>query len=148
MSAMAWDSELRFTRTFAITQAALWEFWSSEEGLARFFGVERKVEFRPDGAFEIYFLMDNPQGMRGSEGCRILRMEPPLRLAFTWNAPPHLPNCRNQRTVVEVRLEALENGTRLTLVHQGFGIGEEWDACRKYFEKAWPVVLDRLSGAV
>jgi len=146
---MAYHREIHLVRSYPCPQTTLWSFWATREGLASFFGADQSVEFRPGGRFEIYFLMDKPEGLRGSESCTILRHEPPERLAFTWNAPPHLPHCREQYTVVEVRLEAKgKAATELTLVHQGFGTGEEWDACMGYFEKAWPMVLDNLREAI
>lgn len=67
-------------------------------------------------------------------------------LSFTWNAPPHLPNVRPQRTHVVVRFKELDPGhTQVTLTHDGWGAGEEWDQAFDYFTEAWgEVVLPRL----
>jgi hypothetical protein len=59
-------------------------------------------------------------------------------LSFTWNAPPHLPEARSQWTHVVVRFFAADGGrTRVTLRHDGWGEGGEWDDAFAYFEKAW-----------
>jgi hypothetical protein len=71
---------------------------------------------------------------------------PKSMLSFTWNAPPHLPKVRQQRTSVVVRFKELEKGqTKVTLTESGWGEGDEWDKAFAYFSKAWQdVVLPRL----
>lgn len=52
---------------------------------------------------------------------------------------------RAQRTLVVVRLEAVDNGrTRVTLRHDGRGDVGEWDQAHAYFQKAWVQVLGNL----
>jgi uncharacterized protein YndB with AHSA1/START domain len=77
---------------------------------------------------------------------RLLAVEPPRRLAFTWNAPPDLPNVRGQRTMVIVEFEPVgEDQTRVTLRHIGWGSGPEWEQALRYFGSAWSdVVLPRF----
>jgi hypothetical protein len=66
-------------------------------------------------------------------------------LSFTWNAPPSLPEARQQRTVVVVRIHPVsERETRVTLHHTGWGDGGEWDKAYAYYERAWGNVLGSL----
>ena len=67
-------------------------------------------------------------------------------LSITWNAPPHLPDVRNQRTHVCIRFEQLmENKTKVTPHHDGWGISGQWEEAFEYFKIAWgKVVLPRL----
>ena len=67
-------------------------------------------------------------------------------LSITWNAPPHLSEVRKQWTHVTVRLEGTREGqTKVTLMHDGWGEGKEWDEAFAYFTRAWVgVVLSRL----
>ncbi len=66
-------------------------------------------------------------------------------LTFTWNAPPHLPEARAQRTYVTVRLKPIgDNETLVTLHHGGWGDGGQWDQAYAYFDKAWGNVLANL----
>jgi len=69
-----------------------------------------------------------------------------VMLSFTWNAPPELPEARWQRTHVVVRLRELAaDETLVTLRHDGWGEGGEWDAAFEYFSRVWGgVVLARL----
>jgi uncharacterized protein YndB with AHSA1/START domain len=72
---------------FSLTES--WSKWTTHEGLKTFFGRDNKIELEIGGNFEIYFLMDNPVGLRGSETCKILSFLPREMLSFSWNAPPH-----------------------------------------------------------
>ena len=76
---------------------------------------------------------------------RFLALQPPRMLSVDWNAPPHLPEARAQRTVVIVRLAPAEGGqTWVSLHHTGWGDGGQWDQAHAYFDKAWGAVLGNL----
>jgi uncharacterized protein YndB with AHSA1/START domain len=124
----------------------VWQAWTTEAGVRSFFAPACEVELRVDGSYEILFNPDAPVGERGAEGMRILAFQPEKMLAFTWNAPPHLPQVRGQLTHVLIRFEPLTEGrTRVTLTHSGWGEGGQWDQAFAYFERAWGgVVLPRL----
>jgi uncharacterized protein YndB with AHSA1/START domain len=126
--------------------ADVWEAWTTEPGIRSFFAPDCHIEPRVDGLYEIFFDSSVAPGSRGSEGMRILAFEPGRMLAFTWNAPPHLPHVRNQRTSVVLRFFDLDGRrTRVTLRHGGWGEGDEWNQAFAYFERAWnDVVLPRL----
>lgn len=126
---------------------AVWDAWTTEAGITSFFAPACNVALRVDGPYEPLFMLDAPPGQQGAEGMRILAFQPKRMLAFTWNAPPHLPEVRGQRTHVLVRLADLDGGrTRVTLTHSGWGEGGEWDEAFAYFQRAWrDVVLPRLA---
>ena len=68
-----------------------------------------------------------------------------LTAAFDWNAPPHLPEARAQRTLVIVRFEPLgDKLTRVQLHQTGWGDGGQWDQAFTYFDRAWGNVLNNL----
>ena len=126
--------------------ADVWSAWTTHSGITSFFAPACRVELRPGGPYEIYFTPESPPGERGAEGTRVLAFQPEKMLAFTWSAPPHLPDVRRQRTSVVVRLRRCGEGrTRVTLTHSGWGEGGEWDLAFDYFSRAWrEVVLPRL----
>ncbi len=76
----------------------------------------------------------------------VMAVQPQRMLAFTWNAPPQLPSVRGQMTHVVIHLfETKDGGTRVTLRHDGWGVGDEWNDAFQYFSSAWAdVVLPRL----
>jgi uncharacterized protein YndB with AHSA1/START domain len=122
-----------------------WDAWTTREGIVSFFAPDAKVEARPDGAFQIYFDPEGPQGAKGADDMRYLALQPKKMLSFDWNAPPHLAEARAQRTFVVVRFEPLgEKLTRVSLHHTGWGEGGQWDQAHTYFDRAWGVVLAGL----
>ncbi len=125
---------------------AVWEAWTTEEGIKTFFAPACHVELRVDGLYEILFNPDAEPGWRGAEGMRVMALQPNRMLAFTWNAPPDLTSVREQLTHVVIRfMELAEGRTQVTLTHDGWGEGEEWDKASAYFVRAWKdVVLPRL----
>lgn len=124
----------------------VWKAWTTVEGVTSFFAPQARIEARPGGAYEMYFEPTAPAGSRGAEGCKLLSLDPPHRLAFDWNAPPSLPAVRLQRTIVNVQLEPLPGGgTEVRLTALGFGHGAEWERAHAYFERAWGQVLEWLA---
>ena len=125
---------------------AAWDAWTTEEGIKSFFAPDCNIDLRVDGAYEMLFDLEAEPGSRGGEGVRILAIEPKKMLSFTWNAPPHLPNVRKQRTHVVIRFEETAGGrTRVSMIHDGWGEGDEWDKAYEYFTQAWKkLVLPRL----
>lgn len=125
----------------------VWEKWTTHEGLLTFFGHDNQIEFEIGGVYEIYFLMDNPLGLRGGEGNKILSYLPQKMLSFTWNAPPQYPEIRDHthKTWVVVEYQVIEKDkTEVTIHHLGWKEGEKWDEVYDYFDKAWVTVLDWL----
>src|SRR5262245_44648229 len=84
---------------------AVWQAWTTTEGIKTFFAPDGKVEARVDGPFEIYFNPLAQPGMKGADGMRFLALQDRKMITFTWNAPPHLPEARAQRTYVTVRFK-------------------------------------------
>ena len=124
---------------------AVWEAWTTSEGIKTFFAPDANIEARPDGPFEIYMNPYAEPGMKGADTMHVLAVQRFQMLSFTWNAPPSLPDARKQRTVVIVRFSSpSENETRVTLTHVGWGDGGEWDKAYAYFDKAWDNVLGNL----
>lgn len=127
------------------TPAEIFRMWTTEAGVVEFFTNAAKIELRPGGAYEMYFLLDAPEGARGSEGCTIIEFEEGRHLAFTWNFPPHLPAIRGEHTRVDITLTPLgPDRTRVELLQSGWRCGPEWNKGCKYFDEAWRQVLSNL----
>jgi uncharacterized protein YndB with AHSA1/START domain len=124
--------------------AEVWKAWTTSEGIVSFFAPEARVEARPDGPFTIIIDPYAAPGQQGADDMKVLAVEHEQLLSFTWNAPPSLPQARQQRTVVVLRFAPQADGTRLTLSHLGWGSTGEWPKARAYFERAWPNVLKQL----
>jgi uncharacterized protein YndB with AHSA1/START domain/predicted enzyme related to lactoylglutathione lyase len=139
--------EIKKSRFLPISNTAAWAIWTTHEGLKNFFGADNYVEIRQNGAFEIYFLMQNPEGLRGSEGCKVLSYLPNEMLSFSWNVPPEFADLRqkNEKTFVVVQFKKIsESQTEIVLTHLGWQDTPEYAPVFAYFEKAWDVVLDKM----
>ena len=125
----------------------VWRAWTTSEGVTSFGPPAAKIELRVGGAYEWYFMPDQPPGARGSDGCRVLSYLPMRMLSFEWNAPPSIPKLRESdaKTHVIIEFEEVEAGqVTVTLSQLGLGQGEEWDKYYEYFDAAWGRVLDGL----
>ena len=129
----------------AATLDQAWDAWTTRAGIASFFAPDAVIDARVGGAFSIHIDPGAPAGSRGADDMRFMALQPKKMISFDWNAPPHLPEARAQRTFVVVRFEPLgERSTRVSLHHTGWGDGGEWDKAYAYFDRAWGGVLANL----
>lgn len=75
-------------------------------------------DFAPRVGHEFSFRVDNAEGWSGVVQCRVVALEEPRLVAYTWSGGPPLPE-----TLVTFTLEPTPAGTRLHLVHSGFAAG-------------------------
>jgi uncharacterized protein YndB with AHSA1/START domain len=123
----------------------VWDSWTTRDGIVAFFAPDAKIEPRVGGAFAIHFDPLAQPGMKGADDMRFMAVQPKKMISFDWNAPPHLPEARAQRTFVVVRFEPVaERQTRVTLHHTGWGDGGQWDKAYDYFDRSWGSVLGNL----
>ena len=134
------------TKVINAPVADVWKAWTTAEGIESFWAPKAaKVEPVPGGAFELWFGVNNPEGLRGSEGCLVHSVKPMEQFVFEWNAPPEIPAIRKLRTLVYLDFKPLpDNRTELTLRNFGYGTGDDWAKNKGYFEKAWPAVMGSL----
>lgn len=124
---------------------SVWSAWTSKAGVESFFAPEAEIDARVGGAFHIHIDPFAKPGMKGADDMRFMALQRPTMLSFDWNAPPQLPEARNQRTFVVVRLADIDGkSTRVRLHHSGWGDGDEWDRAHTYFDRAWGNVLASL----
>jgi len=122
-----------------------WDAWTTRDGITSFFAPDAKIEPRVGGAFQIYFNPLAETGNKGADDMRFMALQPKKMISFDWNAPPHLPQARQQRTFVIVRLDPVsDKQTRVAIHHTGWGDGGEWDKTYAYFDRAWGDVLGNL----
>lgn len=125
--------------------AEVWKAWTTRDGITSFMAPDAEIDARPGGAFHVHFDPLAAPGLKGADDMRYMALQPPQLLSFDWNAPPHLPQVRAQRTFVVVRLQEVDGkSTRVTLHHTGWGDGGEWDQAHAYFDRAWSSVLANL----
>jgi uncharacterized protein YndB with AHSA1/START domain len=145
------DKKIIKKHVFNASVDLIWKKWTTHEGLLTFFGSDNKIQLKSGGPFEIYFLMENEYGLRGSETCKVLSYLPKKMFSFSWNAPPEIPEVRNHehKAWVVLNFKALsDKQTELTLHHLGFLDGEAWNKTYVYFDKAWDMVFGFLEKAI
>ena len=127
---------------------AVWQAWTSRDGIRSFFAPDAEIDARVGGAFHIHMDPLAEPGMKGADDMRFMALQRPTMLSFDWNAPTSLPEARKQRTFVVVRLADIDGrSTRVTLHHTGWGDGGEWDKTYAYFDRAWGAILGKLQAS-
>lgn len=143
------DRSIVFDLVVLGTPEWLFQLWTTEDGVDRFFGDHSRIDGRPGGAYEIYFTpRDHPdREINSTIGAKLLWAEPGRRVGFEWRAPPFARelNTNPLPTWVDVVFEPLtDNTTIVHLEHLGFGRGGKWDAVVETFWRWWMQILYRL----
>lgn len=140
---------LRYQVELAAPLDRVWHAWSTAEGLAAWLCLRASVEATVGGAYELFW---NPDASRPESdstiGCRILALDPPRLLRFTWRGSDDVADVMNvpgaPTTQVQVELVPAGKGTHLEVVHSGWGEGAGWERARAWFDRAWTGALARL----
>jgi uncharacterized protein YndB with AHSA1/START domain len=139
----------KIIRKEAISTATLedaWKAWTTVEGVTSFFVPKASFEPVVGGRYELFSTLKAPKGFQGTEGCKVLALEPLEHLAFEFIAPPQFPNVRRLSTRVDAAFGEVAKGgvVKLDLVHSGFREGEEWDEFFEFSNWNWDLVLGRF----
>ena len=108
----------------------LMKWWGAKGMLTR-----AHVNLRPGGEYRLEFL--SPKGEAAWVKGQYQVVDPPRRVVKTW-FNSKFPDLRN---TVELRLEPVAGGTRLTLIHSG--LADRPEAFEDY-SKGWPEVFGYL----
>ncbi|OLD08370.1 MAG: hypothetical protein AUI95_03340 [Crenarchaeota archaeon 13_1_40CM_3_52_4] len=79
-------SSSKIVRKQTITTATLenaWKAWTSVEGVTSFFVPKANVESVVSGRYELFSSLKAPKGFQGTEGCKVLALEPQKHL-YLW----------------------------------------------------------------
>ncbi|MBO0791211.1 MAG: SRPBCC domain-containing protein, partial [Ktedonobacteraceae bacterium] len=115
------------------TPERVFQALTTKEDLERWFLVKAELDLRPGGAITFEW------GPGIAEVGKILVLEPPHRLSYTWEAFEPSP------TTVTFELIAENDGTRLRLTHTGIGEGEDWDNYYTSVNGGWNAHLSDLT---
>jgi uncharacterized protein YndB with AHSA1/START domain len=128
-------------RTFHAPAQRVFDAWTSEEVMRRWWQVERhwetseaQVDLRVGG--EVRVVMRDPdKDVEYGGGGRYTEIERPTRLAFTW-----IWDDDTRRTLIEIDFEEHDGATTVRFTHSGL-----WDeeAVRSH-EGGWGAILDNL----
>ena len=136
------EHTLRIERTFAAPAARVFDAWTSEEVMRRWWHTETasetvaaEVDLRVGGTVRV--VMREPgKDVEYGGGGHYTEIEPPRRLAFTW-----LWDGDTRRTLIEIDFEEADGATTVRFTHRGL-----WDeeAVRNH-RGGWGEVLESLA---
>ncbi len=138
---MTGTETLHIERTYRASAEAVFDAWTSEEVMRRWWQAERtwetasaEVDLRVGGAVRVV-MRDPAKDEEYGGGGIYTEIERPTRLAFTW-----LWDRESQRTLIEIDFEEVDGETTVRFTHSGL-----WDeeAVRSH-RRGWGNVLDNL----
>jgi len=132
---------LRIERTFRAPAEAVFDAWTSEEVIRRWWQAEvgwetseAEVDLRVGGAVRVV-MRDPAKDAEHGGGGTYVEVEPPTRLAFTW-----IWDDDTRRTLIELDFEEADGVTTVSFTHSGL-----WDeAAVRSHEGGWGRILDNL----
>jgi uncharacterized protein YndB with AHSA1/START domain len=137
---------LQMERTFQAPAQKVFEAWTSEEVLRRWFHGEHdwetshaQVDLRVGGAVRVVML-DPEKGVEHGGGGHYTEIDPPSRLAFTWI----WDDDEARETLIELELEEADGATTVRFTHSNL---QDEESVRSH-EGGWSNAFDNLETKV
>jgi len=134
---------LLIERAFQAPAQAVFDAWTSEEVLRRWFHAEHdwetseaQVDLRLDGAVRVVMRDPHKDAEHGGGG-HYTEIDPPARLAFTWTWDN---DEEDRQTLIELDFEESEGVTTVRMTHSGL---RDQEAVRSH-EGGWTGCFDNL----
>jgi uncharacterized protein YndB with AHSA1/START domain len=136
---------LHLKRAFQAPAQAVFDAWTSEEVMRRWFHgrhdwetPEAKVDLRIGGAVRVV-MRDPEKGAEHGGGGRYTEIDPPTRLAFTWTWDED-----PRETLIELDFEEAEGVTTVRFTHSNL---RDEESVRSHKE-GWTTCFDNLERAL
>ncbi len=137
---------LHMVRTFQAPAQAVFDAWTSEEVLRRWFHAERdwetsaaEVDLRVGGAVRVV-MRDPVKDVEYGGGGRYTEIDPPHRLAFTWT----WDDDADRETLIEIDFEESGGATTVRFTHSNL---RDADHVRSH-EGGWTGAFENLARAL
>ncbi|WP_304164971.1 SRPBCC domain-containing protein [Phenylobacterium aquaticum] len=127
-------------RVMAHPPEKIWRALTSSDLIARWLMAN---DFAPVVGHRFNFRATPVMGWNGVTDCEVLVLEPPHRLAYSWNASGEQA-ADGLKTVVTWTLTPAEGGTRVRMEQSGFRPQDEGGF--RGMGSGWPGILVRLEG--
>jgi uncharacterized protein YndB with AHSA1/START domain len=133
-------------RTFQAPAQAVFDAWTSEEVMRRWFHgqhhwetPEAQVDLRIGGAVRVV-MRDPGDGAEHGGGGHYTEIDPPTRLAFTWTWDDE----EDRETLIEIDFEEAEGATKVRFTHSGL---RDEESVRSH-EGGWTKAFDNLESTL
>lgn len=124
---------------------AIWDLFTTEEGLKSWAAPEVEVDLRIGGAYERLDNPTAPEGRRGQEDQRVLAYLPDELLSYSWLAPPQFPEVRKGPAWETWRFSDLGDGwVRIRYTALGLGDGPQWRDAFNLLDQRMDFVMNNL----
>jgi uncharacterized protein YndB with AHSA1/START domain len=137
---------LHIERTFQAPAQAVFDAWTSEEVLRRWFHAEHdwetpeaQVDLRVGGAVRVVMRNPHKDAEHGGGG-HYTEIDPPNRLAFTWTWDHE----EQRQTLIELDFEEAEGVTTVRFIHSGL---RDEESVRSH-EEGWIKCFDNLESTL
>jgi len=112
--------------TIPASRAAVWQAFTTSEGLSTWLTPAAVVDLRKGGEWTAHY----PGGKTG--GGTIVSFVPEREIVISALAPERFPTVRSERTVARFRFQTKGESTNVQLVQTGWKSGDEWDKAYEY----------------
>jgi uncharacterized protein YndB with AHSA1/START domain len=138
-------SKLEFEISLPVEIDTIWQEWTDQTKIIKWFSPEANIEPINGGAYELFFDPSNHNHM-STKGCKIIEIKPPTYIAFQWKGPDQYAHFMNTppQTHVEIRFTQDDSGTTMHIKHQGWKQGKYWQEAKEWHHKAWKGVINDL----
>jgi len=124
-------------------------YFAENDLLTKWLTNKADVEMKEGGKYELFWSPEDPDPTNNSTyGCKVLAVERPFYFSIEWVGNAEQKNFMNNvrpLTNVTVLFSQVDNNkTKVILIHTGWRQGENWEAARQYFIKAWAGALKQL----
>jgi uncharacterized protein YndB with AHSA1/START domain len=120
------------------TRAAVWQAFSTSQGLSTWLTPGAVVELRKGGEWTAHF----PGGKTG--GGTILSFVPEQEMVLAAMAPEQFPTVRAERTTARFQFIATGDSTLVRLTQTGWKTGDEWDKAYDHLAQGNAQLLETL----
>ena len=132
------EKALIFEVTIPAPRNAVWQAFTTSEGLSTWLTPDAVVDLRDGGEWTAHY----PGGKTG--GGTILSFVPEKELVLSAMAPEWFPTVRAERTTAKFEFTDEGGSTVVKLVQTGWKSGEEWDKAYDYLAKGNAQLLGTL----
>jgi uncharacterized protein YndB with AHSA1/START domain len=129
--------KMKYEIVVETTPEAAFEAVTQASELREWFSDEAWTVLRSGGRFDVRW----NQGYR-SDG-RFTKLDPPRRATVTWQGTGE-PG----ETKIKFKVKPVDEGAKVTVIHRGFGPGDEWDKAMAQSEKGWNAGLENLKSTL